>query len=853
MIEGLAPSTLLMAFTTAILFTAGRSRISARVWRIPLVVVPGAIAAWLTGQLEPASPASLITAASLVVALASPREWWAAGAAAFGSLVVGTVVYAAYLVGVTVALTDSPVGLLLGLVLLAIEFAALALMTAAVFEVVDSLCRPLMVQMVPSAPAVWPVVCLQVPAHQEPPDLVIETIRSLVGLDYPRDRLVVQVLDNNTTDADLWQPLAAECNRLRDAGHRVEFVHLEDWPGFKSGALNWGRTHLPDDVEVVGVVDADYVVDPAYLKATVPYFADPTVAFVQTPQDYRDWGDSAFYRACHTGFEYFFRVGMVSRAYRNSIIFAGTMGLIRRLDLDAIGGWDEEIITEDAEASLRILGGGGRGIFVPQAYGRGIMPLTYEALRKQRFRWAFGGVQILKKHWRSLTPWSRTRLSQRQRRDYLLGGLWWFNDGLTLLFTAFVMATALGVATRHPFVVQRLWGLGIILPLFYIVLGLTRYVWGIRVATGVAVREAFDAMRVNLSLSFVVTVACVRALIEQHGVFLRTPKFRGSAIAHELRVVIWETILAGMSVLLGVWAIAVAGLSLLSLTIGVLAAWSVLIYGSATLFAIGDPTRPPAAMRSKAQARARGRRRPVAARAAAAGERDARHGRGGGPDRGRDRIRGGSHGSDRPAPGGGRQPAGRNRQPDAGARHVGGAIVLTGPVEPGGRRADTRCVTHPGTVGRSHANSGAVGRWFAASGDIGDAHAPPGGHACPHADPGCHACPNSAADTGGAMTGRRARPPSGGRGHRAAGAARAQPAARTLGAAGRSGATTWDDQGLARPGSRRRAPRMAAAPATATSPATSLRWSDSSSAGDQPRSRSSNGPWAPRSVTSSSG
>ncbi len=601
MIEGLAPSTLLMAFTTAILFTAGRSRISARVWRIPLVVVPGALAAWLTGQLEPNSPAALVTAASLLVALASPREWWAAGAATFGSLVIGTVVYAGYLVGVTVALTDSPVGLLLGLVLLAIEFAALALMTAAVFEVVDSLCRPLMVQMVPPAPSVWPVVCLQVPAHQEPPDLVIETIRSLAGLDYPRDRLVVQVLDNNTTDAELWQPLATECNRLRDSGYRVEFVHLEDWPGFKSGALNWGRTHLPDDVEVVGVVDADYVVDPDYLKATVPYFADPTVAFVQTPQDYRDWGDSAFYRACHTGFEYFFRVGMVSRAYRNSIIFAGTMGLIRRLDLDAIGGWDEEIITEDAEASLRILGGGGRGIFVPQAYGRGIMPLTYEALRKQRFRWAFGGVQILKKHWRSLTPWSRTRLSQRQRRDYLLGGLWWFNDGLTLLFTAFVMATALGVATRHPFVVQRLWGLGIILPLFYIVLGLTRYVWGIRVATGVAVREAFDAMRVNLSLSFVVTVACVRALVEQHGVFLRTPKFRGSALAHEIRVVIWETILAGMSLLLGVWAIAVAGLSLLSLTIGVLAAWSVLIYGSATLFAIGDPTRPPAAMRSKAR------------------------------------------------------------------------------------------------------------------------------------------------------------------------------------------------------------------------------------------------------------
>ncbi len=594
---------------------------------------------------------------------------------------------------------------------------------------------------------------------------------------------------------------------------------------------------------------------PPISRPRCPYFADPTVAFVQTPQDYRDWGGSAFYRACHTGFEYFFRVGMVSRAYRNSIIFAGTMGLIRRLDLDAIGGWDEEIITEDAEASLRILGGGGRGIFVPQAYGRGIMPLTYEALRKQRFRWAFGGVQILKKHWRSLTPWSRSRLSQRQRRDYLLGGLWWFNDGLTLLFTAFVMATALGVATRHPFVVQRLWGLGIILPLFYIVLGLTRYVWGIRVATGVAVREAFDAMRVNLSLSFVVTVACVRALIEQHGVFLRTPKFRGSAIAHELRVVIWETVLAGMSILLGVWAIVVAGLSLLSLTIGVLAAWSVLIYGSATLFAIGDPTRPPAAMRSKATARARRRRRPVAARAAAAGERDARHGRAGGPDRGRDRIRGGSHGRDGPAPGGGRQPAGRNRQPDADARHLDGAS-LTGAVQPGERCAaawrlvDARRPAHPGAFGRGNTHPGTVRRGHAIAGTVRRSHAHPravstrigapgsGGDA--HAGSDCHARTDAVADTGGAMTGPQARPGPG------------RPRASSS-AAGEPAGVTLDDQTLAGPVSRRREPRMAAAATTAISPATSRRWSDSSSAGDQPRSSSSNGPWAPRSVASSSG
>src|SRR5205807_638885 len=93
---------------------------------------------------------------------------------------------------------------------------------------------------------------------------------------------------------------------------------------------------------------------------------------------------------------------MMSRAEHNAIIFGGTMGLVRRGALDRIGGWDEWCITEDAEASLRLLGLGYRGLYDPRSYGAGLMPLSFEGLKKQRFRWAFGGVQILKKHGRSL-------------------------------------------------------------------------------------------------------------------------------------------------------------------------------------------------------------------------------------------------------------------------------------------------------------------------------------------------------------------------------------------------------------------------------------------------------------------
>src|SRR2546422_9043913 len=101
---------------------------------------------------------------------------------------------------------------------------------------------------------------------------------------------------------------------------------------------------------------------------------------------------------------------MPSRANRNAIIFAGTMGLIRRSALERIGGWDENIITEDAEASLRMLGLGSIGVYEPTVWGEGLMPLSFDGLKKQRFRWALGGIQILRRQWRGPAPRAPLRL-----------------------------------------------------------------------------------------------------------------------------------------------------------------------------------------------------------------------------------------------------------------------------------------------------------------------------------------------------------------------------------------------------------------------------------------------------------
>ena len=169
-----------------------------------------------------------------------------------------------------------------------------------------------------------PFVCFQVPCYNEPPDMVIATLESLRQIEYPNYEILV--LDDNTDDETLWRPVEAWCIE-----HNAKFVHLEDWPGYKSGALNFALEHMVDDAcELIGVIDSDYQIEPHFLRQCAPLFDDDQVGFIQAPQDYRDWQDAPFYRRLYYSYHYFFAVSQPSRNERDGAIFAGTMGLIRR-------------------------------------------------------------------------------------------------------------------------------------------------------------------------------------------------------------------------------------------------------------------------------------------------------------------------------------------------------------------------------------------------------------------------------------------------------------------------------------------------------------------------------------------
>ena len=366
-----------------------------------------------------------------------------------------------------------------------------------------------------------PFVSLHVPAHNEPPEMVIETLRALRQMDYPNYEILA--IDDNTDDEQLWRPVEQWC---RDNG--IKFVHLSDWPGYKSGALNFALTNMTDPrAELIGVVDSDYQIQPDFLRACAPLFADPQVGFIQAPQDYRDWQQAPYYRRLYYSYKYFFAVSQPSRNEADAAIFAGTMGLIRRSALQGLGGWDEWCITEDAELSLRLMRAGWSGLHVDRSFGRGVMPLTFEALKSQRYRWCFGGIQILRMYFRSLLPGRpsrENRLSQGQRWGYFSGALQWYGDVLGLIFYLFLIAGAVNLALGGGELFRKLTGFLVAVVPVLVLLGLFRAIALLRRGTGATWQDALGAFFIWQATSLVVARASVQGLFAKKAAFLRTPK-----------------------------------------------------------------------------------------------------------------------------------------------------------------------------------------------------------------------------------------------------------------------------------------------------------------------------------------
>ena len=364
----------------------------------------------------------------------------------------------------------------------------------------------------------FPKVSLHVPIHNEPPEMVRQTLEALAKLDYPK--LEVLVLDNNTTDPDVWEPVRDDCSRL---GPMFRFFHLENWPGYKAGALNYGLQQTSDDAEIIAVIDSDYIVSPDWLKSMVPYFEKPDVGFVQSPQNYHDWRENGFKTLCQWEYAGFFHIGMVQRNEYNAVIQHGTMTLVRKSALEAVGNWGEWCICEDSELGLRLYRDGYDSVYVQDTFGTGLIPDTLSGYINQRHRWVYGAMQILKRHWRSFLPGKKSELTPAQRYYFTAGWLPWFSDALAMIFTlASLLLTAnVLLDPEHGELPVSVFVLPTIGLFGFKIL---RSFWLYRVRVKCTILQTLGASLAGLALTHTVGKAIFQGLATSGRPFLRTPK-----------------------------------------------------------------------------------------------------------------------------------------------------------------------------------------------------------------------------------------------------------------------------------------------------------------------------------------
>jgi cellulose synthase/poly-beta-1,6-N-acetylglucosamine synthase-like glycosyltransferase/exo-beta-1,3-glucanase (GH17 family) len=387
-----------------------------------------------------------------------------------------------------------------------------------------------------------PKVSIHIPAHMEPPEMLKATLDAVARLNYQNFECIIVI--NNTPSSAMWEPVEEHCRTL---GERFRFVNAPRLDGYKAGALRLAMAHTAADAEIIGIIDSDYAVTADWLADLVPVFADPGVGLVQAPQDHRDGERSPLHHVMNGEYAGFFDVGMVQRNETNAIIVHGTMCLIRRAALDRAGGWSSDTICEDTDLGLTILEQGWLAHYTNRRYGRGLLPDTFEAYKKQRDRWASGGFQIVRKHWRAFLP-GASLLTPDQKREFAFGWINWLGaESVGVLVAIFNLVWVPVVAFAGIAVPDKVLTLPIIATF---VISIVHFITLYRRRVPIPLGQTAGAMVAAMAMQWTVARAVANSIIKDHLTFVRTAKGGKGARARRVAFPAFnEAILGGLLVL----------------------------------------------------------------------------------------------------------------------------------------------------------------------------------------------------------------------------------------------------------------------------------------------------------------
>lgn len=376
----------------------------------------------------------------------------------------------------------------------------------------------------PACPAItsWPTVTIQIPVYNE--RYVIErAIRSACEVDYPRDRLQIQILDDSTDFTS--ELIARAIAPYRRQGLQVVQIRRRRRHHFKAGAM---RHALGQAIgELIAIFDVDFVIPPDFLKRAVPHFAAADVAMVQARWSHLNAESSLLTQAQAVLLDGHFAIEQVARHRADRFFsFNGTAGIWRKAAILEAGGWQADTLTEDLDLSYRAQLRGWRGVYLRDLVAPAELPVEMNAFKTQQHRWTTGTIQTTKKLLPRILA-SRLPLPVKLEAFFHLTGF--FNYPIGLAASLGFPAVLLGVIpVPHAWYGDVIWGLLLAVPgaCFYICAQRELYpdwAWTKRVALIPWV------IAVGLGMSVNNTLAVIEGLLNRPVAFVRTTKFGAHA------------------------------------------------------------------------------------------------------------------------------------------------------------------------------------------------------------------------------------------------------------------------------------------------------------------------------------
>ena len=362
-----------------------------------------------------------------------------------------------------------------------------------------------------------PFVTVQLPVYNE--KYVVERLlESVSRLDYPKDKLEIQVLDDSTDETT--EIILRKLESLRPLGLDIKLIHREDRKGFKAGALDQGFQLAKG--EFIAIFDADFLPQPDFIKKTVPHFVNETIGVVQTRWGHINKNFSLLTQLQAFGLDAHFSIEQSARNAANIFInFNGTCGIWRKTCINEAGGWNFDTLTEDLDLSYRAQLKGWKFKYLEDVETPGELPVIMNAIKSQQYRWNKGGAETARKNFgkvfSSQLPW----INKVHAFFHL------FNSSVfvCLLIAAVLSVPMLFIKYQHPSIAW-IFNLGIVFILGF--LSITLFYW-------------IAAKRFNNTKSFLLTypkflivsmglslhngIAVVEGLLGRKTPFIRTPKF----------------------------------------------------------------------------------------------------------------------------------------------------------------------------------------------------------------------------------------------------------------------------------------------------------------------------------------